>query len=108
MEDETTTQPEAKTHTKKSTKKKSGIDTNGNDGEDSRQAAPQQAWPASVPEQIKAVAAVLSAAPAPLDLDAIASHFKAKGRWRERLPVILETLVAIGRVRQLGETYASC
>ena len=55
-----------------------------------------------------AVAAVLSATSAPLDMDAIAAHFKAKGRWRDRLPVILDTLVAIGRVRQQGETYASC
>jgi hypothetical protein len=41
-------------------------------------------------------------------MDTIAAHFKAKGRWRDRLPVILDTLVAIGRVRQQGETYASC
>jgi hypothetical protein len=59
----------------------------------------QQAWPATLPEQIKAVADILSAAPAALDLDAIATQFKGKGRWRERLPVILETLVAIGRAQ---------
>ena len=58
----------------------------------------QQAWPATLPEQIKAVADILSATPSALDLDAIATHFKGRGRWRERLPVILETLVAIGRV----------
>jgi hypothetical protein len=59
----------------------------------------QQAWPATLPEQIKAVADLLSAAPSALDLDAIAARFKGKGRWRERLPVILETLVAIGRAQ---------
>ncbi len=59
----------------------------------------QQAWPATLPEQIKAVADILSAAPAALDLDAIAAHFKGRGRWRERLPVILDTLVAIGRAQ---------
>lgn len=59
----------------------------------------QQAWPATLPEQIKAVADILSAAPAALDMDAIAAHFKGRGRWRERLPVILDTLVAIGRAQ---------
>ena len=63
----------------------------------------QQAWPATLPEQIKAVADLLSAAPAALDLDALANQFKGRGRWRERLPVILDTLVAIGRVRYVGE-----
>ena len=61
----------------------------------------QLPWPTTLPEQIKAVADVLSTATSPMDTDAIASHFKAKGRWRERLPMILETLVAIGRVRLL-------
>jgi hypothetical protein len=59
----------------------------------------QTAWPSTLPEQIKAVADVLSATPAALDLDTIATHFKGKGRWRERLPMILDTLVALGRVR---------
>ncbi len=62
----------------------------------------QQAWPATLPEQIKAVADILSAAPSALDMDAIAAHFKGRGRWRERLPVILDTLLAIGRVRAVG------
>jgi hypothetical protein len=65
----------------------------------------QQAWPATLPEQIKAVADLLSAAPAALDLDAIAAQFKGRGRWRERLPVILETLVAIGRAQSLNEKW---
>ena len=63
----------------------------------------QQAWPATLPEQIKAVADLLSAAPSALDLDTIAAHFKGKGRWRERLPVILDTLVAIGRTRKTND-----
>jgi len=62
----------------------------------------RQAWPATLPEQIKAVAEILNNATTPLDLDAIAAHFKARGRWRERLPTILETLAAIGRVQNRG------
>jgi hypothetical protein len=61
----------------------------------------QQAWPATLPEQIKAVADLLSAAPAALDLDTIAAQFKGRGPWRQRLPMILETLVAIGRARRV-------
>lgn len=64
--------------------------------------AAQQPWPAALPEQIKAVADVLSAAPTALDVDAIAAHFKGRGPWRNRLPVILETLVAIGRAQAHG------
>jgi hypothetical protein len=58
----------------------------------------QQAWPATLPEQIKAVAAILSESTTTMDQDAIAAHFKARGRWRDRLSTILDTLVAIGRV----------
>jgi hypothetical protein len=65
----------------------------------SAKPATQTAWPSTLPEQIKAVADVLSATPAALDLDTIATHFKGKGRWRERLPMILDTLVALGRTR---------
>jgi hypothetical protein len=61
--------------------------------------ATQTPWPNTLPEQIKAVADVLSATPSALDIDCIAAHFKGKGRWRERLPTILDTLVAIGRAR---------
>jgi hypothetical protein len=57
-----------------------------------------QPWPASMAEQVKAVADVLAQAGTALDLDAIAAHFSSRGRWRERLPSILDTLVALGRI----------
>ncbi len=85
-----------------------GSTDTANDAEETEAPTPaakpatQQPWPATLPEQIKAVADVLSASTIALDMDAIAAHFKAKGRWRERLPVILETLVAIGRVVPLN------
>lgn len=64
----------------------------------------QQAWPTALPEQIRVVADVLSSAPIALSLDAIAAHFKSRGRWRERLPTILDALVAVGRVKQQSDS----
>ena len=58
-------------------------------------------WPAALPEQIKSVADLLSGVGQPLGIDAIAAHFTARGRWRERLPTILETLAALGRARKI-------
>jgi hypothetical protein len=66
-----------------------------------------QTWPATLPEQIKLVAGVLSRSAAPQDLDGIAAHFKGRGRWRERLPTILDTLEAIGRVRVQGDNWSA-
>lgn len=59
----------------------------------------QRQWPAGVPEQIKAVAEVLAGAGRSLDLEGLAAHFNGRGRWRGRLPTLLDTLVALGRVR---------
>jgi hypothetical protein len=53
------------------------------------------------PDSAEDIIAPTSAAPSALDLDAIAAQFKGRGRWRERLPVILETLVGIGRARRV-------
>lgn len=57
-------------------------------------------WPTTLPEQIKAIAQLLAAQPTPLGVDAIAAHFTSRGRWRERLPTILDTLQALGRARE--------
>ena len=59
-------------------------------------------WPSGLPEQIKAVADVLATTPQPLTLAALEAHFTARGRWRERLPTILETLEALGRARRIS------
>jgi len=66
-------------------------------------AAPvaKRPWPVGLPEQIKAVADVLAANPHPLALADLEMRFQARGRWRERLPTILDTLAALGRARQL-------
>ena len=57
------------------------------------------AWPAGLAGQIKAVADALAEAGASLSLPELAARFNGKGRWRERLPTILDALVALGRAR---------
>ena len=66
-------------------------------------AAPvaRRPWPTGLPEQIKAVAELLASSPQPLTLAELEARFQARGRWRERLPTILDTLAALGRARQL-------
>jgi len=56
-------------------------------------------WPTGLADQIKAVADVLTDAGTSLDLDSLAARFISRGRWRERLPTILDALVALGRAR---------
>jgi hypothetical protein len=63
-------------------------------------AVVKRPWPAGLPEQIKAVAEVLSASGRPLALSDLEARFTARGRWRDRLPTILETLEALGRARR--------
>ena len=63
-------------------------------------AAPKRPWPAGLPEQIKAVADALATSPTALSLADIEARFTARGRWRERLPTILDTLEALGRARR--------
>ncbi|MEY4980456.1 MAG: hypothetical protein RLZZ352_2726 [Pseudomonadota bacterium] len=66
------------------------------------QAASPEAWPATLPEQMRAVAQRLQTSPTPLNLAAIEASFKGKGPWKKGLPRILETLEALGRARQEG------
>jgi hypothetical protein len=61
--------------------------------------SPQQPWPAQLPDQVRAVAAVLAASPAPLQLPAIEARFKGRGPWKKGLPTLLQTLEALGRAQ---------
>ena len=65
-------------------------------------AAPvaKRPWPAGLAEQIKAVADVMAGSGRAMGLADLEASFSARGRWRERLPVILDTLEALGRVRR--------
>lgn len=65
-----------------------------------------QPWPSTLPEQVRAVAQLLAASPAPLALPAIEAAFKGKGPWKKGLPRILETLEALGRAQHTGGTGA--
>ncbi len=56
-------------------------------------------WPATLPEQIRLVAETVSAVNRPLNLDQLAEHFIGRGRWKKRLPDIVNSLEALGRLR---------
>ncbi len=70
-------------------------------------AAKPQPWPKDTLAQVRAVADVLAASPRPLDLDAIAARFTARGPWKKRLPQLLDILVALGRARATDGGYAA-
>ena len=87
--------------------------TEAGDADDSGEASPakaaptQRPWPTGLTEQIKAVAEVLSSAGRSLDLDGVAAHFNGRGRWRDRLPTLLDTLTALGRTRLVEGRWVS-
>ena len=56
-------------------------------------------WPATLPEQVRAVAQVLTSASAALTLPELAAHFTSRGAWKKSLPRILDTLEALGRAQ---------
>ncbi len=62
-------------------------------------------WPASLPEQVALVARVLAESPDPLTEPMLAARFTGRGPWKKRLSQLLETLVALGRARKVGEGY---
>ncbi|WP_439115572.1 hypothetical protein [Hydrogenophaga sp.] len=64
-------------------------------------ATTAQPWPPTLPEQVRAVAQLLGASPAPLALPAIEAAFKGKGPWKKGLPRILDTLEALGRAQRV-------
>lgn len=63
---------------------------------------PALAWPTALPEQVRAVAALLADSKAPLPLSAIEAAFKGRGPWKKGLPTLLATLEALGRAQPVA------
>ena len=66
-------------------------------------ASPAQLpWPSTLPEQVRAVAHVLSSATRALPLADLEARFTGKGAWKKSLPTLLQTLEALGRAQQVA------
>jgi hypothetical protein len=64
-----------------------------------------QPWPATLPEQVRAVAAVLGSSPSAMPLSVVEASFKGRGPWKKSLPRILETLEALGRAKRESDVW---
>ncbi|MBP5997262.1 MAG: class I SAM-dependent DNA methyltransferase [Azonexus sp.] len=62
-------------------------------------------WPPTLPEQMALLARLLAAGP--FTEAQLATRITGKGPWKKRLPDLLQTLVALGRARQEGETWVA-
>ena len=60
-----------------------------------------QPWPATLPEQVKAVAQMLASSATALTLAQIEARFTGRSGWRKSLPTLLQTLEALGRAQQI-------
>lgn len=58
-------------------------------------------WPATLPEQVRAVALVLESSATALSLASMESRFKGRGPWKKGLPMLLQTLEALGRAQRV-------
>ncbi|MDP1983196.1 MAG: hypothetical protein Q8K23_11665 [Sulfuritalea sp.] len=63
----------------------------------------QQQWPPNLPDQLAAVARILTDSPTPQTEAQLAARFTGRGRWKSRLPDILKALEALGRARRLDD-----
>lgn len=62
-------------------------------------------WPKDTVEQVRAVADTLAASAIPLSIDDIANRFSGRGKWKARLPQLLDMLVALGRAYENNGQY---
>ena len=62
-------------------------------------------WPSALPEQVRALAQVLSSHSGVLTLPEIEARFKSRGAWKKSLPRILDTLEALGRAQRVSDGW---
>ncbi len=100
--------PEFQNPTSTSAPEQAQLDTDSDD--DSAAAIPATfkpaAWPKDAIEQVRAVADTLAASPIPLNVDELATRFRARGAWKKRLPQLLEMLVTLGRAQESDGRYS--
>ena len=65
-------------------------------------AATRSPWPKTLPEQMRAVAQLLTRSGRPITLTHLEAGFTGRGPWKRRIPPILEALAALGRARQVN------
>ncbi len=70
-------------------------------------AAKPLPWPKDAVQQVRAVADAIAGASAGLSLPEIEARFTSRGAWKKRLPLVLEMLGAVGRVREHEGRYRS-
>jgi hypothetical protein len=66
-----------------------------------------QTWPKDPIQQVRAVAELLQSSPTPLSLEEVQARFKGRGRWKARLPALLDMLVAVGQAQLQDGRYAA-
>lgn len=64
-------------------------------------------WPKDPIQQVRAVAELLQSSPTPLSLEEVQARFKGRGRWKARLPALLDMLVAVGQAQLQDGRYAA-
>jgi hypothetical protein len=104
--------PEFQNPAAKKAPEQARIDTGSADEAGETAAMPTAAtkpapWPKDTVEQVRAVADLLSASPAPLSLEDIGNRFSARGPWKKRLPQLLDMLVALGRAQEQGGRWSA-
>lgn len=67
----------------------------------------KSAWPKDPVAQVRAVADALAESPVPLSVDDIAARFKSRGKWKARVPQLLDMLVAVGRAQVENDHYTN-